>query len=258
MEEIKKQVGRPKGSIQPKKPANSELTKKLNRAEAESKALQDYVTGAIVCIPRDNETKDFYNEQNGVKITITNNVAVVMSASSTRIFPNSAMVYPWLYTYVDLMLDKETEYDSDQKESIIENVQRFLYLLFDTDANLANPASMVLDWTYWLAKNTSLLENKGKEVKLNEVTVDVLKGMISELIIAKNGITIYSDKATEILNEVKKDVSAFIEKISVYLDDNDCKFNDAIVIEASETTEAEALGEMMFNEQLKEQVMQDI
>lgn len=241
------------GRRQMKEPTKAELKAQLDKL----KFINDKLKNAVVYVGKDEYTKN-YQTKNGVTITITEEYLILMSQSSRRVFPRfnfsvgetDRTPYNMVDMYVDIMLGDQTELDeSDYK--IIQDTERFFYLLFDTDTHFYNSATMRFDYAFWLYKHLGLQECKVGGAFYDDLTFYLCKSLLCDLITEKD-VELSVEQGNVIVKEVKDRFNAFITDTQAYLTTQNCQFNHTILIEPDNTPEAEVMAQMMKEEQINE------
>lgn len=201
--------------------------KELSKAQLKDKlAKYEQIVGeAVMFIPKDNLTFTYHDEGSGVTFTLTDDYAVVMSATSRKVFPNNhtkqATVYNYLVHYVSIMNNPDAVLD-DFDNGVIERVNRFLYILFRTDTFFQSDIDPVLDFEYFVVKDNAILGAEGKGVYRDTLSIEVAKSLLYFVIKPKEGVEMSNQEQKELL---EKPFNSFIEGIASYLEENGCEFN---------------------------------
>lgn len=250
------------GKRQMKAPTKGEMQAKVAKLEAENKALRYSIKNSEVFVPMDENTKIFQNNQ-GITIIIGDRHAVLRGFTSRKVFnriedKRDLGVYAALYTYVDIMLNKGDEDFTDAEKDVIGRVETFIHLSFSTDSNILNPAVATADALIDISKTITILETpKGQPLLVNKLIEGIAAGMICFNFIRKDGESIGLKERFEFKRYLNDRISACVgeiiaEKLDEYV------FDESIIIEPTPITEAEAMSEMMFDEQLKKEITEEI
>lgn len=136
----------------------------MNQKKPSKKQLEAKMEKALVFIPKGSKYLSASLKELGIVIESNDEFAVISRVYARNIYPKASVAYTYLRLLCQWVNKLETgDYDEETKAYVMENINKWLYIISDQDTKMENPYILRLCYDFFCARNLTVLSAPEKE-----------------------------------------------------------------------------------------------